>query len=133
MSNTIDTDFHAYLDSLTTAAVQQNFISEDKGQPYVWWQRTSANVDLTLEGSLAVYDTSYAVEIAALDIDAGAVIADTVKAGIHGRRIQQGNTLFLVMMVEDASDEYVPKSIDTDDGFNVFAFTVHAFVKLEAL
>ena len=120
----IDTDFYAKLDGLTTAPVQQNVLSDNQPQPFVWFQRQYANTDLLLNAGAALYDTTYDVEVCGLDIDATAAIAENLKTSLHGFHGTMGGTNVLGMFVQDADDNYVQKNMNADEGFHVFAFQV---------
>ncbi len=122
----LDVAFHNKLVSLVDASVpvSENYVSEDKGQPRVWWQRSTSNVELLLSGQLSLVDTNYNVEVFGSDIDATASIADALKSSLHGFRGQMGDSFVLGMFVTDHSDEYLPRNIDTDDGFHGFSFAV---------
>jgi hypothetical protein len=121
----LDTDFHSWLVSLSGGApVQQNYESEDKTQPRVYWQRREANTDLFNNGASAISTTDYVVEVAGLDPDATATIADNIKTTSNGVLGVIGGTRVLMMAVHDATDDYIPKSMDADEGFHVYSFTV---------
>ena len=121
----LDVDFQSYLASLTGTTVQENLLSEDKTNlPRVWWQRSEGNVDLLLSGATALARTIYDVEVSALDVDAAASTADTIKTTLNGYAGAMGSSRVLAAFVQDQADDYVPKSLDADEGFHVFAFTV---------
>jgi hypothetical protein len=109
--------------------VQQNYASADKTQPRVWVQRQQGDSELFLDGRPGPADTTYAVEVNALDPDAGAAVADAIQAnaaagGLDGFRGTMNSTVVLGCFVGEASDDYVPRGLELDDGYHVFAFTV---------
>jgi len=124
----IDTDFQSKLVALVPGAtVSENVVSQDTTGVRVWWQRSTANVDLLLSGTPALYDATYDLEVSGVDIDATATVADSLKTSLHGFRGSMGSSYVLGMFVQDQSDEYIPKSIDTipeDEGYHIFTFRV---------
>ncbi len=131
----LDVDFAAKLNLILAGAgyaavpVQQNYVSGDKTQPRVWYQRQAGNRNVFLDGTSADMETSYAVEVNGLDPDVADAIADTITAGaaaggLNGFRGQMLGTIVLGAFVEDASDDYQPRGLQGDDGYHVFAFTV---------
>ncbi len=126
----LDASLRAKLLTLAHGApVQQNYANEDDPEPRVWYQRQTGHTPMDLAGKQVwIRETTYAVEVNALDPDVGAAIAEAIAAefpaGMNGFRGVIGDTLVLGCFVEDASDEYVPRGLDVDDGFHVFAFNL---------
>jgi hypothetical protein len=130
----LDVDLQFKLSALAGAGVpvQQNFLSVDQTQPHVWYQRQSGASDLLLSGAgAALGEDVYAVEVAGMDPDAAAAIAGRIKAtypagmdGFRGQMGPQGGPVVLGCFVEDAADDYQPRSLELDDGYHVFAFNL---------
>lgn len=120
----VDTSLQAYMASLTDAPVQQNVNSQDTVQPRVWFQRRSGNTDLFVDGTPSLTNTIYDVEVIGLDIDEVSGIADTLQTALNGKHGTMEGMIVLGIFVEDSDDEYEIRSIDTDDNWNVAAFSV---------
>lgn len=120
----LDTDFRAKVLSLITAPVQQNYISTDKVQPRVWYQKQAGNSDLFADASAGMVETTYTVEVNGTDPDAVSEIADAISTAFNGFRGRMFSTTVLGAFVEDAADDYQYKGQDLDEGYHVFAMNV---------
>ncbi len=122
----LDTDLQTKLATLAgSAPVQQNYASIDKVEPRVWYQRTSGNIDLLLNGvGVSENETVYAIEVAGLDPDVTAGIAANLATAMNGFRGVMGLSVILGCFVEDAADDYQPRGLNIDDGYHVFAFSL---------
>jgi hypothetical protein len=120
----LDVDFYNKLVTTSSLPVQQNTISESKGEPRVWFGRQLQNKDLLANGSVALVNTTYDVEVTGLDIDVVEQKADAVKAAFHGFQGTMGSTKVLASFVNDANDDYIYKSLNGDEGFHSAAFSV---------
>lgn len=128
----LDTDLQSKLTLLVGASVpvQQNYVERSAGEPRVWYQRQAGTVDLLARGDdAALRETTFAVEVAGLDIDAAAAVYETLVAlhpsglqGFRGTLAGPGSTRVLGCFLEDLSDDYQPRSLELDDGFHVFSF-----------
>jgi hypothetical protein len=120
----IDIDLQAYLATLTSLPVQQDVISEDKGQPRIWFQRRNGNDDLFLSGAVALTETTFDVEVSGLDIDQVQATASEIKTGLNGFLGPMNGENVLGCFVNDQADDYISKSLNADDGYHVAAFSV---------
>ncbi len=120
----IDIDFESYLTSLTTSQVQQNYLSEDKSYPAVWFQRRNASTELLLNGGISLIQTQYDVAVYGDDPDAAGAVADHLTVSLNGFRGAMGNTTVLGAFVSDADDDFIRKEFNADEGIHVFAFAV---------
>jgi len=119
----IDTDFQAKLATLAAIPCQQDVISEDKTQPYVWFQRHDAQLDTFLDGSPSFSETTYTVEVSGLDIDAVQATADTLKTALNAYSGTMGSTVVLGCFVQDCADDYAFRNTDQDAGNHVAGFS----------
>lgn len=120
----IDTDFAAYLSFLAMLPVQQNTISEDKRQPYIWFQRQSDDADTFLDGTPALAETHYVVEVSGWSVDDVEATADMIKSSLNGYRGVLNFAFAHGCFVEQCSDDYIFRNEDEDLGNHVCAFTV---------
>ncbi len=109
---------------MTSAPVQQNYMSTDQAQPRVWYQRKQGDTHVLLSGSPYQSEVLFEVEVDGLDPDVAAGIATTIQDRMNGFFGIMGQTRVLGAFVEDAADDYQPRGINTDDGYHVFAFGV---------
>jgi len=119
----IDTDFQNKLFTLSALPTQQDTISEDKTQPYVWFQRHDAMLDTFLNGTASITETTYTVEVSGLDIDSVQATADTLKTSLNAYQGTMGSTVVLGCFVEDCADDYAFRNTDQDAGNHVAAFS----------
>lgn len=121
----LDTDLQSKLASLTTAPVQQNYAHMAMVQPRVWYQREFEESPPLLSGiESGIREVRYTIEVNALDPDEGYAIAVEIQNRMQTFRGVMYGTLILGVFVEAASDDYVPRGLDLDDGFHVFVFTL---------
>jgi len=106
----------------TAAPVQQGVISEDKPNLRVWLQRRPSNLDLLLDGSPSLATAFYAVEVTGLDIDAVETEADNLRTALHGYFGPMGTTHVLGAFANDLEEDYIPRSLNADEGFHLEGF-----------
>ncbi len=127
----IDEDFRTLLAANVPngTVIEKGTISAEQIPTRVYYQRSAATTDLFLNKSLGITETVFDVEIAARDDDATVqTLADAVKTALNGYQGTTGSTGVLATFVADHADDYQPRGVDADDGYDVAAFqvTVHS-------
>lgn len=121
----LDTDLYTKLMAESAYPVQQNTISEDKDEPYVWFMRSQDNQDLTLDGNTNLLRESwFDVEVIGLEVSAVETEADTLREALNGFHGAMGDTTVLGMFVFDADSDYLSRTTAADSGLHVAAFRV---------
>jgi hypothetical protein len=120
----IDISFAQYLGTLTALPIQQGKIDETQPTARVWFQQQSSNTSVLNNGTPYLDDTIFDVEVASLDIDQAQREANTIRTALNGYR---GLMIFQPVQgvfVSDAADDYIPRNLNADEGFQVCAFQV---------
>jgi acylphosphatase len=121
----IDESFAKHLRTLTTVPVEKGFVSDDKEPPWVYFQRALSNTETDLKGEVSTLtDTTFDVEVVGEDDDAVQTLAAALKAALNGYRGTMQGAVVLGAFVADHTDDYRPKSVDSDDGYFLAAFQV---------
>jgi hypothetical protein len=127
----LDVSLLAKLRSLIPTGVpaQLNYESADQTQPRVWLQRSNDDSPMNLAGDdTVISDSTWTVEVEAMDPDVGASIAEALTAkapaGMNGFRGMMAGTMVLGCFCENVSDDYQPRNLDLDDGYQVTAFNL---------
>jgi hypothetical protein len=131
----IDQDFRTKLLALLAAdfedvPVEKGKVSEDKAQPWVYYQRGGGDQDTDLDGTKSsIRETWFDIEVAGLDDDAVQPVADALKDGLNGFRGSMGSSTVLGAFWESHSDDYAPKHLDADEGFYLATFRAQVIHK----
>lgn len=104
--------------------MHQNHPPQDTSKPFVWYQRTSENEELTLDGVGGLKEVEFTVECVSVDPVTHESLADKVKTRLNGRSGTFGASTAQGVFVRDHADDYAPKSIGSDGGLHVSAFGV---------
>lgn len=123
----VDNDFYSLIYSVigSSGFVQQNLTSENVTiEPRIWFQRQSGNTELFLNGTPAIKETVYTVEVIGKTLVNVRNVADAVTVALHGYRGAMGSGFAQGIFVQDADDDYVAQAIDADTGEHVMAFSV---------
>lgn len=119
----IDISFYSFLQSQTVLPVAQDVISEDVTTARVWFGRSQSNTQLLNNGQPMLYDTVFSVEVMSTNIDQMQTEANNLRTALDGYRGSMGMDTVLGVFVTDASDDYVPKNLNADEGWHVQAFS----------
>lgn len=126
----IGADLKAYVtastsvNSVIAGRMHQNHPPQDTSKPFIWYQRSSENEELTLDGVGGLKQVQFDVECVTADVATAESLADKTKARLHGKRGTFGNSTVQGSFVQDHSDDYAPKSIGSDGGLHVASFQV---------
>lgn len=125
----IDTDFRGKLVALlpTGTTAEKGFISAGQPTTRVYFQRANENQEVFQSGAAQNKETIFDVEVAVLNDDAAVQsLADTLKSALNGFQgaFGNGNTWALGMFVSDHSDDYQPRLLDADEGYEIATFQV---------
>lgn len=103
------------------ARCTQNLIYQDTPKPQVWYGRSSSVEEVDLSGAGGLVESEWDIEVISDDLDEAQDIADAVKRFLNGKYGAFGTQTLLGCFVQDHNDEYVPKSIGDESGYNVAA------------
>lgn len=115
----IDVSLQQYLNSLCNCPVEQNKIDKLKVPTRIWFGKAGGTNDTLLDGSKAITETLFDVEIQSLDLNTVEVLAGLIAANLNGYFGELENDFVLGCFVNDQTDEYQLKGIDDDQSFNV--------------
>jgi hypothetical protein len=128
----IDENFRAVLLDYVIAPtpVEQNTVAE--GTPLalrLWYQRRQLDAEPFLDGSAGLAEVSFDVEIMSGNIAEVEELVDTIRAaaadgGLNGYRGVFGAGRTLGVFVEDQSDDYELRGVNSDEGWHVAALSV---------
>lgn len=126
---TVDADFRTFLLADATIAgltsvVALNHVPQFDEAPYVWFGRISSREEVDLGGEGGIVDTAFAVECVATDVATAVSLGEAVRARCNGWRGTMGATRVQGMFVEDAADDYVPRSDFEDESIDIVAIEV---------
>jgi hypothetical protein len=135
----IEEDLRTYLATLlptvpvdlSATPIEKGRVSQSQPSPRVHFQRAESNRDVDLSGSGMLYETAFDVEVGAVNDDPTCqTIAEALKegqtgaGGLNGYRGAMGGNFCHGAFVSDHADDYEPKLLDADDGWNIAAFRV---------
>ncbi len=115
--------------SLVNDRVSQGAVNENETNPRIWIGRTSRDNEIDLGGGGFVTDT-FDLEIVATHsstndgVSEALEIADAVRASLHGLHGDLYDRGVMGVFVDDQTDDYVPKAIDSPDGVYVSALSI---------
>ena len=116
--------------ALVSDRISQGVVNEDETHPRIWLGRASRNHDLDCGGVGGIIEDNFDLEIVAEhDADTDGIeqalkIAEAVRDSLHGFTGEMGVTTVLGCFVDDQSDDYLYKSIDSPDGLYMSALNV---------
>jgi HK97 gp10 family phage protein len=109
----------------TIELIRQDTIGEDAGPLRVWFQRSSHEEELDLDGTPGgLHETSFNLEVSGLDIDVVQQTGDVIAHALHGYMGLMSSERVLGAIVESVSDDYIPRSADADEGYHIAAYSV---------
>lgn len=112
----------------TLARMFQSHVPEGAAYPLIWFERASENDELGLDGSSGPKESIWDFECLTEDeANHAVVLADAVKARLHGYQGTMGNAVCKAAFVEDHDDDYQVKAIDSDEGRHLSALQVTVF------
>lgn len=104
--------------------IHHNVAPQDSTGAYLWFQRSSENEELTMDGVGELVETDINLECwSPLDSEADS-LANLVKARLNSFRGTMGTATVQGMFVTSKDDEYNPRGAFADEGAHVVAFGV---------
>lgn len=121
----IDEDFRTLMISIVPngTVVEKSQVSMEQISTRVYFNRSASTQDLHLNANQGLTETTFDIEVAALNDDATAQnMAATIKSSLNGYRSAFGNSsVALGIFVEDHNDDYQSLLLNCDDGYFVAA------------
>ena len=115
--------------ALVDERVSQGAVNENEALPRIWIGRSSRDNDIDLAGSEFVIDT-FDLEIVADHtegndgVSQALEIADAVRTLLHGHYGDFADITVKGVFVDDQTDDYLPKSLDSPDGIYLSALSI---------
>lgn len=123
--STLAEDLRSYLlangsISSLTSRVHWNNVPEEPTDLYIWFSRSGTDTDRTLdqEQGLAPWSVSYDIECIGVDPGDTIALADAVQ-GLDCDKGPIGSGTCQLILIGDASDDYVPRGVYSDEGLHV--------------
>lgn len=101
-----------------------NKTHQESPRPNIWFRVTSDNEDLTMDGVGGMHEADVDMECCALTESSAQSVADALKTRLHGYKGAMGNISAKGAFLKDKDDDYVPFSIEDDDGVHVVAYSL---------
>ena len=99
-------------------------VPQNRTLPHIWFIRSGENTPLSLDGQGGTHETRFDLECISDDLVEAMNVSRATKNFLHGYRGVLGDGTVQGIFVEDKDDNYIPKSIGSDEGFHVSALTV---------
>jgi hypothetical protein len=112
--------------ALVGARVHQNHAPQKYDRPFVWLRlRGTENLD-KLDDAVGAepFRLFYDLECVSPSVAQAASLASTIKSILHNYRGAMGSGSVRGAFVQDHDDDYVPRSVDGDNGLHVAALDV---------
>lgn len=113
--------------ALVSTRVHYNRIPQSSARPHIWFRVVSDTEERTMDRVGGLHEAYADVECVALSESSAQSIADAVKDRLDGYKGAAGNATVQGSWLRDKDDDYVPFSIESDEGAHVIAFSLHAF------
>lgn len=105
--------------------VHQNMVPESSAPPYLWFRRSRTDEPRTLDGgSPSGYEQFFDIECVSEDLSEAQTLAYAVRDRLNNYRGSFADSTVKGIFVEDHSDDYVPRSVSSDDVAHVAALSV---------
>lgn len=92
--------------------------------PHIWFRIASDTEERTMDGVGGLHEATVDMECVGASQSSVQNVADAVKTRLDGYRGTMGNMTCQAAFLRDKDDDYVPFSIQSDDGAHVAAFTL---------
>jgi len=107
----------------TIGAVEQDTYRESPPLPRIWFSRSIQNSELDLSGTAGLEQSIWDIEVQDDEINTAQNIAAVTKKYLHGRRGMFGTGTVLGIFISDHDDQYIPRSVSSEDGIYVAAMS----------
>jgi len=104
-------------------AVEQDTYRESPPLPRIWFSRSIQNAEVDLSGTAGLEESSWDIEVQDDEIGTAQNIAAVVKKYLNGKYGSFGTQTVQGVFVHDHDDQYVPRSISSEDGIYVAAMS----------
>lgn len=133
MATTLPQDLRTFITgstaitALVSSRVHYNYAPISSAKPHIWFRVTNDNEPLTMDGAGGLHDSNVDVECVGLTEDSAQGVADAVKNRLHGYKGALGNITCKAAFVDDKDDDYIPFSVQSDEGSHVIAYNVRVW------
>lgn len=104
-------------------AVEQDTYRETPPLPRIWFSRSIQNEEVDLSGTGGLEQSSWDIEVQSDSIGTAQQLASVVKRYLNGKRGVFGTQTVQGVFVSDHDDNYVPRSVSSEDGIYVAAMS----------
>lgn len=113
--------------SLISTRCHYNHAPESAARPFVWFRVSRDDEELTLDAVGGMHEADVDLECCGLTETSAQAVADAVKSRLHGYLGTMGNVSAKGIFVRNKDDNYVPFSIQSDEGVHVVAYDVNVW------
>ena len=111
--------------AIVASRVHQNMVPESSAIPYIWYRRARTDEPRTLDGGApSGYEQFFDIECVSEDLDECQSLAYAVRDRLNNYRGSFADSTVKGIFVEDHSDDYIPRSVSSDDVAHVAALSV---------
>lgn len=105
-------------------AVEQDTYRQSPPLPRIWFSRSIQNTELDVNGNGGLEQSSWDIEVQSDVIGTAQNLASVVKSYLNGKMGTFGTQTVQGVFVNDHDDNYIPRSISSEDGIYVAAMSV---------
>lgn len=109
---------------LISTRCHYNLTPQASAHPHVWFRVTQDTEERTMDGTGGLHEAYADVECAGLTEASAQNVADAIKTRLDGYKGTMGNATCQGAFLRDKDDDYIPFSIQSDEGTHVVAFTL---------
>jgi hypothetical protein len=111
--------------AVVSTRVHQGIVPESSIVPFIWFRRARTDEPRTLDGgSPSGYEQFFDIECVSEDLDQCQDLALAVRDKLNNYRGTFADSTVKGIFVEDHSDDYIPRSVSSDDVAHVAALSV---------
>ena len=118
---------------LVDSRISQGAVNESDTCPRVWVGRASREDELDCGAVGGMVVENFDIECVSIHsstndgVSESLGVADAIRDAMHGHKGDFGSTTVSGVFVDDQNDDYIPKAIDSPDGYYVTALSVRIF------
>lgn len=113
--------------ALVSTRIHYNHLPESSARPHVWYRVSSDNEELTMDGVGGMHECYVDLECVGVTESSAQAVADVVKTRLHGYKGAMGSSTAHGAFLTDKDDDYIPFSINSDEGAHVNAYSLHVW------
>jgi hypothetical protein len=111
--------------AIVAQRVHQGVVPESSEPPFIWYRRARTDEPRTLDGgSPSGFEQYFDIECVSEDLGEAQALAYAVRDRLNNYRGSFADSTVKGIFVEDHSDDYVPRSVSSDDVAHVAALSV---------